>query len=150
GKTIDNLRAFVEKAELSRTLVRLDTKVPMALDWDAWQVRSWNCPRLLKLFEEFGFRGFAARVRSEMKKAGVQPSDELFSADAEGSTNGSPAPAPKRGRAARDLFADVGGAETGTAVAEEAFPFGANAPLGPECQTDATWQVTYELVNTPE
>src|SRR5205823_6429345 len=81
--TLDNLRAFAEKAELSRKLVRLETKVPMKLDWDAWKTPSWNCPRLLKLFEEFGFRSFAARARSEMKKAGDQPAEESFSRDAE-------------------------------------------------------------------
>jgi DNA polymerase-1 len=150
GKTVDNLRAFAEKAELSRKLVRLETKVPMNLDWDGWTVRDWDCPRLLKLFEGFGFRGFAARARSEMKKAGGDTTEELFSRDAERSETATAVTAPRRRRAPQDLFADAHGDETSTAVAEQDFPFGANAPLLPECKTETDWQVTYELVNTPE
>jgi len=48
-------------------------------------------------------------------------------------------------RPAKDLF-DTGASADG----EQDFPFGANAPLLPECKTAAAWQVTYELVNTAE
>jgi len=115
GKTVDNLRAFAEKAPLSRQLVRLETKVPMELDWDRWQVRGWDCPRLLKLFEEFGFRGFAARVRSEMKKTGDAPAAELVSTGAMPTQSrghaGAAMPTQSRGhgtRPAQDLFTDTG------------------------------------------
>src|SRR5262249_5378034 len=145
GKTLDNLRAFAEKAELSRKLVRLETEVPMKLDWDAWQVRTWNCPRLLKLFEEFGFRGFAARARSEMKKTGGDTTEELFRRDADSRAMptalrghaSATMPAQSRGHGTPDLFAEARGVDSSTALAEQDFPFGANAPLLPEYKTEA-------------
>ena len=38
----------------------------MTLDWDGWKRRDWDGQRLLELFHEFGFRGFAERVRKTL------------------------------------------------------------------------------------
>jgi DNA polymerase I len=119
GKTVDNLRASAEKVKLSRQLVLLEKRVPLSLDWDAWRVQAWDGPRLLKLFEGFGFRGFSARVRSEMHSA---------------------AP-PANGPAPTDLFGGVSEAAPEKDVGD--FAFGANAPAV------TAWVSNYTLVDTP-
>jgi len=65
AKKQENLRASKDKIELSRTLVRLATDVPMEFDWEGWRVQEWDAPRLLSLFKDWGFRGFADQVRSQ-------------------------------------------------------------------------------------
>ena len=59
----ENLKKYGEQAILSRRLVQLDDHVPVALDWQAarWDV-SDPAPALA-LFEEFGFRSLAEKVR---------------------------------------------------------------------------------------
>jgi DNA polymerase-1 len=105
---------------LSRQLVRLDTAVPLPLDWDAWRMREWDAPRLLELFNELGFRRFAADVRASLKDA-KEPARVALPA----------------GGGASDLFADVAG------DVDDSFPFGANAPAD-------DWQADYRLVDTPK
>jgi len=71
---------------VSRKLVELDKNVPMTLDWEGWKRRGFDLPRLLELFQEFGFRSFANRARflmgekagSAPTKAGGQPSPGKF------------------------------------------------------------------------
>jgi DNA polymerase-1 len=86
--------------DLGRRMVRLETAVPMPLDWEAWRAREPDAATLHELFQEWGFRGFAARMRSAA------------------------APAVKIPPAAQgDLFSTLLASEGDTA-----FPFGANAP----------------------
>lgn len=59
------------KLDASRKLVRLRTDVPVAIDWNLWKRRDWDGPRLLALFQEFGFRSFAERVRSTLTAIGA-------------------------------------------------------------------------------
>lgn len=81
AKRQENLRAASEILELSRKLVRLDTGVPLTLDWENWRVRGWDANRLLELFREWGFHRFADQVRQlsstvvpiEPKANGVKP-----------------------------------------------------------------------------
>lgn len=61
--------AATGQLELSRKLVRLDTAVPIPLAWDAWKVREPDHAKLLALFQEWGFRSFAARMREALKPA---------------------------------------------------------------------------------
>lgn len=78
--------------QIGRQLVRLDTSVPMSLEWDAWQRKPWNSARLLHLFQEWGFRRFANAMRDE---------------------SGTPAPPPAASKASpkeprqNDLFSEV-------------------------------------------
>src|SRR5262245_16131879 len=69
--------------DVGRKLVRLETAVPMTLDWNGWRTSDGDAPKLLDLFQEWGFRGFASRMRSAAaaaeKKAPVAQGD-LFSA----------------------------------------------------------------------
>jgi DNA polymerase-1 len=82
AKRQENLRAFAEKVQLSRQLVRLATDVPLEQDWEGWRLQDWDAPRLLELFRTWGFRGFAEQVRSQAPRGPSQL--ELFPADADG------------------------------------------------------------------
>ncbi len=64
--------------ELSRKLVKLDVNVPMPLEWESWRRRDWDGQRLLELFTEFGFRGFANKVRSTLTQSGVKQNAEML------------------------------------------------------------------------
>jgi DNA polymerase-1 len=65
-RIVRNLQAAIGSCslELSRRLVRLATDVPMDMDWKGWRLRDWDAPRLLALFQAWGFRTFAAQVRT--------------------------------------------------------------------------------------
>ncbi len=62
-KTRKAIQDNLDKLATSKKLVALATDVPITMDWSAWQPREWDGPKLLALFEEFGFRTFASKVR---------------------------------------------------------------------------------------
>ncbi len=64
-KRRQNLLQGREQALLSRELTRLSADVPVALDWEAARVSQFQLARLLPLFLELGFHGFAAKVRGQ-------------------------------------------------------------------------------------
>ncbi|HEX4591684.1 MAG TPA: 5'-3' exonuclease H3TH domain-containing protein, partial [Gemmataceae bacterium] len=66
GKMKENIQANSEKVLLSRKLVRLESNVPLAMDWDQWRVHDYDAGKLLPLFEEAGFRGFSNKMRQAM------------------------------------------------------------------------------------
>ncbi|HEV3439005.1 MAG TPA: DNA polymerase I [Gemmata sp.] len=55
----------------SKTLVTLNHTVPLKFNWEGWRRKDWDGPRLLELFHEFGFRGFAERVRRTLASSGA-------------------------------------------------------------------------------
>lgn len=84
------------RLQLSRQLVTLDRNVPIPLDWEGWRRQDWDAPRLLGLFQELGFRGFAAKVRSWLKNHSVSspsPSAGQGSAATSGASTAIPASA---------------------------------------------------------
>jgi DNA polymerase I len=146
----DSLRAAIEsgKLQISRRLVCLDCKVPMKIDWDAWRRREWDSQKLLELFQRFGLRRFADRVRSGLKASGAQKNaavvavvaeaDEETSGHTGRATNGVAAEvAPPPSKPGGTLFDGVVDSEVGD------FVFGANAPA-------ADWKAHYELVDNPK
>ncbi len=74
AKLKENLKHAIESGNLekSRRLVRLDVDVPLEIDWEGWRRRAWDAPRLLSLFEGFGFRSYAAKVRTGMQTNGAR------------------------------------------------------------------------------
>lgn len=138
-KLKENLKKFFSNGELEkcRKLVRLETNVPMKLDWEQWHRHPWDGPKLLALFEELGFRGFAARVRGSMKATGQAKNAELLAAI--GVESATPQAATS-GMSQGDLFAG-----TPDDVTPDEFPFGVNAPAKtPE------WVSDYKLIDSPE
>ena len=143
------IRESVKKAsedgtlDRARKLVTLVRDVPMALDWDAWKRRDWDGQRLLELFAEFGFRGFANKVRSTLAKSGGQRNADLLT-EAGLAADAPPRPDPKRA----SLFDSLDDAPAELSAVPEFsradgtldFNFGANV-------TDE-WAANYKLVDT--
>src|SRR5262249_32267840 len=67
-KTREGIRAAAESLALNRRLVRLDTAVPLDMNWDGWRLRQPDRPRLLELFQAWGFRRFADQVRAAVRE----------------------------------------------------------------------------------
>lgn len=138
-KLKENLKKFFSNGEFEkcRKLVRLETNVPMKLDWENWHRHPWDGPKLLALFEELGFRGFAARVRGSMKASGQAKNAELLAAI--GVESATPQAAAS-GMSQGDLFAG-----TPDDVTPDEFPFGDNAPA-----KTSEWVSDYQLIDSPE
>lgn len=125
-KLRDSFKNAIASGDLEkcRKLVRLDTQVPLNFEWDVWKRREWDGQKLLELFREFDFRGYAQRVRSTLSTSGAKKNAEILAV-----VGSSRAPA--------DLFSDIGdnpGTDTG-------FAFGANAAA-------SDWVSNYSLINT--
>ena len=178
-KLRDNFKAVVAdgKLDLSRRLVKLDAHVPLAIDWQGWKRREWDGPRLLELFAEFGFRGFANKVRSTLSKSGAAKNEAILTAaDLEGSSASlttpeagpggfggrsrlqrgavpSPPPAPRGG--GRSLFDAIDDAPaTAPPASEFAPPFtrddGAfDFNFGANASPDG-WKADYATIDTPK
>jgi DNA polymerase-1 len=71
-----NLLATADKARVSRQLVRLETGVALPLDWDGWRLQEPDVPRLVALFQDWGFRGFANEVRQQTAGQAPPPAAE--------------------------------------------------------------------------
>lgn len=63
---------------MSKALVTLNQSVPLKFDWEGWRRRDWDASRLLQLFQEFGFRGFAERVRSTLASSGAKKNSTVL------------------------------------------------------------------------
>ena len=144
-KLRESLKTAIENGELakSRELVKLRTDVPLEYDWDGWRRRDWDGQRLLELFQEFGFRGFANKVRNTLAGSGAKKNADLLTSIGESPeptalTTSAPTSAPSGKRGTRSLFDQI---EDNTGFAED-FAFGANAPA------DGWGTTTYTLVNT--
>jgi 5'-3' exonuclease len=77
AKRQESLRNSGDIIERARKLVRLDTNVPLELDWDAWRLRDLDVPRLRQLFQEWGFHSLANQLR-EPGSSGGAVQGELF------------------------------------------------------------------------
>src|SRR5262249_8659771 len=65
AKRQENLRAAAsEDIPRTRRLVRLDTHVPITLNWDAWKLRDVDVEKLQALFQEWGFHSMLNQVRA--------------------------------------------------------------------------------------
>ncbi|MCH2115223.1 MAG: DNA polymerase I [Pirellulales bacterium] len=62
AKRKQNLVAYRDDALLSRKLVELDTRVPIAPNWEAARVGNVDYERVAALFRDFGFRSLGDRV----------------------------------------------------------------------------------------
>jgi DNA polymerase-1 len=120
AKRQESLRNAGDIIERTRKLVRLDTNVPLKLDWDAWRLRDPDVPRLRQLFQEWGFHSLANQLRESGRTAG-QSQGELF--------------------AAEELFPF--GANAPAEAAES--PATGETPVPPGADN---WQADYQLVDT--
>jgi DNA polymerase I len=121
AKKQEGLRAFLPHVARNRQLVRLETDLPITLDWDAWKLRPIDPATFLALCREFGFRGFTTGIEDPTRPA---------SRVAEAPLN------------QEELF------PFGANAAEKADENGA-APSAPPAEKPA-WDAKYELVDTPK
>jgi DNA polymerase-1 len=80
AKRQESLRNSGDLIERTRKLVRLDTNVPLELDWDGWRLHDPDAPRLRQLFQEWGFHSLANQFREPSQATG-QVQGELFAAE---------------------------------------------------------------------
>jgi DNA polymerase-1 len=147
SKLKDSLKKAIADGvlELSRKLVRLRTDVPIAFDWVGWRRREWDGPKLLELFQTFGFRTFAQRVKSTLAAAGAARNNEILATIGEGPAAKSPvAAAADPGKLSGPPTPATGTGPRGLFDAADDFAFGANAPA------DGWSYDKYELVDTPK
>ncbi len=64
AKLQESLRNSTAIIEQARKLVRLETNVPIVLDWDAWRLRDMDVVKLRKLFQEWGFHSLSNQLGS--------------------------------------------------------------------------------------
>ena len=65
GKKLqENLVQFAEQARISRELVRLRTDLHLPLDFESARICPPDAARLLELFNDWGFRSYAAKMRA--------------------------------------------------------------------------------------
>ena len=121
----------------SKTLVKLRTDVPLTFDWEGWRRRDWDGQRLLELFQEFGFRGFANRVRETLTASGAKKNETALAtaglvpvADERPPASAEAEPKAKKPRPGQPSLFDQ---------LED------DAPLTPRADN---WQATYTLVDT--
>ncbi len=133
----------------SRQLVTLNRAVPLTCDWEGWKRRDWDGQKLLELFHEFGFRGFAERVRKTLAGRGAKKNAEVLAAAgladhaARGDAPATAKAKPTRSRSSKkstgpSLFDQI----NETVPEESALPQAASA--------DGWSYGGYQLIDTPE
>lgn len=70
AKRKENLTKFRDQALLSRDLVRLNTHVPIAIDWNASRAGRVDLEAALALFHEFGFRSIGQKLAAMVREGG--------------------------------------------------------------------------------
>jgi len=65
-KRSENLQTYKHQALLSRDLVRLHNDLPLRIDWKRGETAHMDREAALPLFEEWGFHGFADKIRAEL------------------------------------------------------------------------------------
>ncbi|MEX2026558.1 MAG: DNA polymerase I, partial [Pirellulaceae bacterium] len=133
AKRKENLMNGRQQALLSRQLVRLDTDVPLTVDWNVARVGRLRADVLGELCREAGFRQLAVRIGLLAKKFAdsVQPSGAAAPVAVIGDSGEEGCPAPEGGLAALQ-----------EGLTESASP---QAP-----SDEAPWEATYCAVTSLE
>src|SRR5690606_22056095 len=71
GKRRENLEAARETLALSKALVTLKDDVDLSIPWETAQVRRLDGGRLVRLFQELGFRRYQDEIRKLAQDLGV-------------------------------------------------------------------------------
>ena len=138
--------------EKSRKLVTLDTQVPLTCDWEGWKRRDWDGQKLLELFHEFGFRGFAERIRKTLARSGAQKNADALAIaglapDSEEASEGPPSAVksskPKKRSKKQEADALRSPSLFDTLMEEE-------PPAPPAPPSDGWSYAGYEAIDTPE
>lgn len=137
--------------ERSKKLVTLETRVPLTPDWVGWKRRDWDGQRLLELFHEFGFRGFADRVRKTMTAGGAAKNAAILESigESKGASAAGPPAAESAGAPASRRKAKSGASARKSDGPSLFDQLEADGPAVPPPPADS-WNGNYTLVDTPE
>ena len=106
-KRQENLRTHAETARTGRSLIRLETAVPVEIPWDAGRLHSPEADRLGAFLQELGFQSLVSKTRqtrqtepaADRPRRAEAPARQgqrtMFEADAEG-TDRSPMSRPRQ------------------------------------------------------
>ncbi len=134
-KRRENLITYAEQARVSKKLVTLYQELPLEFDFETSAVSKINGPRLLELFNDFGFKKFRDEILSLGLETGLQAAD-LWSVE-QAVAKAAPKPSAKKGQ--RGLFDDVDSDEPEESIRQDLLF--ANSQLA-----GRTWHV----IDTPE
>lgn len=146
GKKGQVLKENWDKVELSRQLVRLETQVPMALDWAAWKLREPDASKAHALFKELGFRSLANLFDPAAKEGGVAPQNQPAEPARPAAARGR---GPKSAGGQGDLFSGLGtggGSEMVAAPAAEAVEDGWDYSRYQAVTTPGQWKDLLQAV----
>lgn len=82
GKKKENLENGRAQAETTRSLVRLDDRVPIDIDWEKGRFHGIDAERLKEIFNELGFRSLLGKITELAETFGTR---ESFSTDGDSS-----------------------------------------------------------------
>ena len=125
AKKQEGLRALVTDVPRNRQLIRLETELPLALEWDAWKLKPIDPAAFLALCREFGFRGFTAGIEDP-----TNPASRVAESPVQ----------------QEEMFPFGANAAEGDAAKAES---NGAAPSAPAAEGPA-WVAKYELVDTAE
>ncbi len=138
-KVRDSLKAAIANGNLkmSKDLVTLRKDVPVAFDWDGWRRRDWDGQRLLELFQQFDFKGYAARVRATLTGSGQKKNAEILESIGEAK----PKKAPRGKKASAPVLP-----RAGASLFDQIENDGEVPPTPPK--KDDNWKSEYHLIST--
>ena len=87
GKQRENIISNKEKAELSRTLGEIDTKVPLDISLENLKVEEWDKPKVLELFEKLSFQRYIDKFSLRTIESEKKPQQENEKIDIIETTN---------------------------------------------------------------
>ena len=76
GKQKENIISNKEKAELSRTLGEIDTKVPLDISLENLKVEQWDKQKVLELFEKLSFQRYIDKFSLRTIESEKKPQQE--------------------------------------------------------------------------
>lgn len=87
GKQRENIISNKEKAELSRTLGEIDTKVPLDISLENLKVEEWDKPKVLEFFEKLSFQRYIDKFSLRTVESEKKPQQENEKIDIIETTN---------------------------------------------------------------
>ena len=87
GKQKENIISNKEKAELSRTLGEIDTKVPLDISLENLKVEEWDKQKVLELFEKLSFQRYIDKFSLRTIESKEKPQQENEKIDIIETTN---------------------------------------------------------------
>jgi len=77
GKKLrENLVTYADQALISRKLAKLNTELPLEIDWESFRISEPDAPTLLKLFTDLNFRSLSSEMKALVDGSGSSDKNE--------------------------------------------------------------------------